>query len=81
MNNASKHQFTEISSEMYREYTFPAKEGGRFVKVRINNPTHLSVSESGGHRLLDADGVSHYVPSGWVHLSWKAKEGQPNFVA
>ena len=80
MQNNSKHIFTDITSEEYREYLFPAPHG-RFVKVRINKPTHLSVSESGGHRLLDEDGVSHYVPSGWVHLSWKAKQGQPNFVA
>jgi hypothetical protein len=80
MNNDSKHTFTDITSEEYREYQFPSPQG-RFVKVRINKPTHLSVSESGGHRLLDADGVSHYVPAGWVHLSWKAKDGHPNFVA
>lgn len=80
MKNLSKHVFTPIESEEFREYTFPAPQG-RFVKVRITKPTHLSVSESGGHRVLDAEGVSHYIPSGWVHLSWKAKEGQPNFVA
>ncbi len=80
MDNKSTHTFIDIVSEEYREYTFPAAQG-RFVKIRIAKPTHLSVSESGGHRLLDAEGVSHYIPSGWVHLSWKAKEGQPNFVA
>jgi len=80
MLNTSKHIFTDVTSEEYREYLFPAQQG-QFVKVRINKPMHLSVSESGGHRLLDEAGVSHYVPSGWVHLSWKAKQGQPNFVA
>lgn len=80
MINASKHTFVQIDSEEHREYTFPAPNG-RFVKVRINKPTQLSVSESGGHRLLDAEGISHYVPGGWVHLTWKAKNGQPNFVA
>ena len=80
MLNQSKHQFADISSEEYREYTFPALQG-RFVKVRIKEPTHLSVSESGGHRLLDAAGISHYVPTGWVELAWKAKTGHPNFVA
>lgn len=80
MNNQSKHEFVPIHSEQYREYSFPAADG-RFVKVRINKPTHLAVSGTGGHRILDADGVSHYVPSGWIHLAWKAKEGEPNFVA
>lgn len=80
MKNTSQHKFTDITSEEWREYIFPTPEG-RFVKRRIDNPTHLSVSESGGHRLLDAAGVSHYIPKGWIELAWKAKEGQPNFVA
>jgi len=80
MNNQSGHQFVNISSEEYREYTFVTEKGIPF-KIRINEPTNLSVSASGGHRLLDAEGISHYIPSGWVQLSWKAKAGQPNFVA
>ncbi|KWT98360.1 MULTISPECIES: hypothetical protein [unclassified Variovorax] len=43
--------------------------------------TLLSASESSGHRLLDAEGVSHYALGGWVHISWKAKEGHLNFVS
>lgn len=80
MKNHSSHQFTNISSEEYREYTVLTDKGLPY-KIRINQPTDLSVSASGGHRLLDAEGVSHYIPAGWVHLSWKAKAGQPNFVA
>jgi len=73
-NNQSGKEFTDISSEQYRVYTFP---GGDTVK--INNPQQLSVSEN-GHRLFDAQGVSHYIPMTWIHLEWLAKEGQPNFV-
>jgi len=76
MNNRSAHKFTDISSEEFREYTFPTG-----LKVRIDAPTDLAVSASGGHRILDAAGMSHYVPPQWVHLTWKAKPGQPNFVA
>lgn len=76
MINKTDYEFKDISTEEYRVYHFPQLES-----IRINNPTHLHVSASGGHRILDADGVSHYIPSGWLHLKWKAKEGEANFVA
>ncbi len=75
MVNKSKHTFTDISSEAWREYVF---ENG---KVYIERPTHLSVSSSGGHRILDALGISHYIPTGWLHLRWQAFGGEANFVA
>ncbi len=73
--NDSDNEFTDISSEASRTYNFGSKG---FVK--INRPLKLSVSPSGGHRLFSADGVSHYVPSGWIELTWTAQPGQPNFV-
>lgn len=79
MKNKSAHKFNDLTSEQFREYTFPVSAKGGVVKVRIDAPTHLAVSESGGHRILDAAGMSHYVPAGWVHLAWKAKPGKPNF--
>ena len=72
--NKSSNVFSDISSEDYRSYTFPGGE-----VVTISKPLKLSVS-AGGHRLFDATGISHYVPKGWIHLKWKANEGQPNFV-
>ena len=72
--NESGLEFVDISSETYREYVFGDK-----ASVRVEEPLFLHVSES-GHRILDSVGVSHYVPSGWVHLRWKAKEGSPHFV-
>jgi len=72
--NKSDNKFVDISSEAFRTYIF--SEGN---EVTITGPTHLSVSPS-GHRLFDIYGTSHYVPKGWIHLKWKAKEGQPNFV-
>lgn len=74
MRNESGLEFTDVSSEKYRTYTFT--EGS----VTITLPTDLNVSSSGGHRLLDASGKSHYVPAGWLHLEWEAKDGAPNFV-
>jgi hypothetical protein len=75
MINKTKFKFKDISTEEYRIYDF----GDNIV--RIDEPTHLSVSDSGGHRIFDAYGVSHYVPTGWLHLKWKAKKGEANFVA
>jgi len=74
MKNNSGLEFTDISSEMWRVYDY----GNH--KIRISEPTHLNVSKSGGHRILDRGDVSHYIPSGWIHLYWKVSEGEPNFV-
>ena len=72
--NRSGLEFKDVSAEEYREYLFPAG-----VSVRISAPLKLNVSASGGHRIFDASGVSHYIPAGWVHLQWKAKEGSAHF--
>lgn len=56
--------------EEWREYKFPGD-----VKIRIDTPQLLILSES-GHRILDSDGISHYIPKGWVHLRWKNKPGR-----
>ena len=68
-----ERDWTDISSEEYRIYDFGVVKGG----VRIDHPRDLHVSDSGGHRILDKEGVSHYIPSGWLHISWKA---DPPFV-
>lgn len=73
--NDSDNVFTDISSEAYRTYEFPKGD-----LVTITKPLKLSVSRSGGHRVFDEGGTSHYVPKGWIHLHWKPREGQANFV-
>ena len=72
--NSSDLEFKDVSAEEYREYLFPSG-----VRVRIETPLKLHVSASGGHRIFDALGVSHYIPAGWVHLHWRVKSGSPNF--
>ena len=69
--------FTDISTEMWREYVF-MQNGVKHV-VRIDYPLYLNVSKT-GHRVLDAQGVSHYIPKGWIHLLWEVSEGCPHFV-
>lgn len=73
--NESGLTFSDISSEAFRVYEF---SNGK--EIRIDEPLRLNVSPSGGHRLFDASGTSHYIPKGWIHLKWKVKLGQPNFV-
>jgi len=73
--NESGLEFADISSEQFREYQF---KGG--AVVRITSPLKLHVSDSGGHRIFDERGESHYIPAKWIHLRWKAKEGAPHFV-
>lgn len=68
-------KFKSIETEQFRVYEFV--DGSSF---KINDPVALHVSESGGHRVLDKQGISHYIPSGWVHLYWKSKDGQPAFL-
>ena len=72
--NESGLSFKDISSEQWRCYTF--SEG---KTVHIEGPLWLHVS-SNGHRVFDSEGVSHYVPLGWISLKWLAKEGEPHFV-
>jgi hypothetical protein len=59
--------------EDWREYDFG---GGKII--RIENPQWLNVKRQTetlhSHRLIDENGVSHYIPSGWIGLRWKAPE-------
>lgn len=71
--NASDLSFKDISSEKHRTYHFAQRS------FTITEPLWLNVSASGGHRIFDAAGTSHYVPAGWVHLEWTAKPGSAHF--
>lgn len=78
LRHTTSQDFKDISSEEWRQYIF-LSAGGAIHKEVINSPAYLAVSAN-GHRILDSDGISHYIPSGWVSLSWKSKEGFPHFV-
>lgn len=62
-----KLDWKDISHEIYRTYTFVIE--GHRVDITIRNPVKLNVSKSGGHRILDAKNVSHYIPFKWIHLA------------
>ena len=73
--NDTRHKFDDISSETYREYVFPD------TTVRIEHPVALNVNYSSqGHRVWDAQGVSHYIPGGWRELKWEVDDDKPHFV-
>lgn len=63
----SELTFADITTEEYRCYEFAD------MTIRIDNPVGLNVSKSGGHRVLDKAGISHYIPKGWRRLYWKAE--------
>ena len=74
--NEGSYTFFEVDTEEYRIYKW-----GNGSSVRIESPAYVSVNpNNGGHRILDMDGMSHYIPTGWIQLSWKSKEGAPHFV-
>lgn len=72
--NHGSYGFIDISSEISRTYVFPNGE-----EFDIEEPQWLAVSDS-GHRVLDINEISHFIPYGWIHLLWGVKDGEPHFV-
>jgi len=65
--------FADISNEKYRTYDF-----GNGKTFRIDFPVKLNVKrkpEGDSHRVIDALGRSHYVPAGWIAITWEGKDG------
>lgn len=77
LKNESKRTFVSISSEQWRKYSW---ENGITNDVLIDAPLYLSWNDS-GHYVLDSKNVCHFIPYGWVHLSWLSKANYPHFVA
>lgn len=77
LNNTTDLDFAALDDE-FREYDY-VKDGRKFT-IRVNNPRYLNVNTShGAHRILDADGVVHYLPGGFLALRWKVRDGTPHF--
>jgi hypothetical protein len=74
LRNKTELKFTDISSEIKRTYIFPD------TSVEISCPQWLSVSTSGGHRILDALGDCWYIPPTWIAIRWEVADDQPHFV-
>lgn len=71
---ALDYDWKDIDDEKWRVYVFPGGD-----EVEIVAPLKIHVSESGGHRIFDAEGFCHYIPSGWIHIAWLAKKEQAHF--
>jgi len=68
----------DISKESYRAYLY--FKDGYFVEVAIKNPFRLALSDN-GHRIVDRDGVSYYMPKGWIQLRWEGyNKGEPEYA-
>lgn len=74
LKNNTARIFVDISSEEYRTYIFDKEK-----RVTIMLPIALSVSNN-GHFILDSEGISHYIPKGWIHLFWRSFINSPHFV-
>lgn len=68
-------KFIDISIEICRTYTFPSGDS-----VTIERPVRLHVSESGGHRIVDASNHGHYIPPKWIHIEWIVESGMNPMV-
>ena len=65
MADASNAEWKDISSETFREYTFPGGE-----QIRINAPVKLWVRPSGSHCVIDKNGLTHWVSSKFLSITW-----------
>jgi hypothetical protein len=75
LKNESKREFVDISMEQDRTYRVLGDE-----EIYISRPQWLHVSKS-GHYVLDYNETMHFIPNGWIELSWRPKPGNPHIVA
>lgn len=72
-------EWQDLSDEKFRIYHFP---GGN--SYRVGRPKKLYAKASGSHRVIaesvDGKKVSHYIPSGWIAISWEVRDGQDPFT-
>lgn len=65
----SLNQQSLTGIEEWREYVYA--DGFTY---RVDTPAALFVKnkpEGDSHRVVDASGVTHYIPSGWRILRWR----------
>lgn len=72
-------KFQDISDEQYRSYVFSDGQ-----TVTVESPVAVAVSTSSvrprygsyhSHRVVDNAGTVHYIPAGWLKLTWRNKPG------
>lgn len=60
----SKLKFTSDIRVIKHIYTFFDKAGNA-IELTIKNPFHVAESDN-GTRIFSDDGISHYIPNGWM---------------
>lgn len=81
-------EFKDIRNEEYRTYVFPPTfAGGPNNEIRIDQPEAVATKApsrtftgGGSHRVVDKNGMSHYIPAGWIGIYWE-KDNDPGKVA
>lgn len=76
LTNNPNLTFKEINLELWREYDF-LTDSGKICTLRIESPLVLNVSKSGGHRIIDSEGMAHYIPFKWIALRWENQKDAP----
>ena len=67
----------DIRNESYRAYHF--YKDGDLVTIKIDKPFAVAISKN-GHRVFNKQGISYYIPNGWIVLSWEGlKKGEPQY--
>jgi len=60
-------EVTDVEHLSYLYYRYPAREN-----VKIPQPVTLFVGDD-GHKVVDAFGAEHFMPSGFFHIKYKVK--------
>ena len=78
LRNAAPLTFSKLD-DIWREYDY-AMPNGTIATIGIEEPRFLNVNPvHGAHRIVDAEGVVHYMPGHFIALRWYVKEGTPHF--
>jgi len=74
LRNMTDREFTDISSEAWREYILT--DG---TCLEITNPQWLHISDS-GHYVVDSINRVYFVPHASIFtMQWQVKSGHPHF--
>lgn len=66
----------DVSTETARTYVY--SDGSAYA---IESPRKVYVTETGSHRVVDADGWTHRPEPGWIAIKWLPQTDAPAFVA
>jgi len=65
-----KGEEIDLTHLLYIYYRFPSKEN-----VKVMYPQTLIVADD-GHQVYDSHGGEHFIPTGFIHIKSKEKDGK-----